>query len=91
MLFEARGDTSEMLDPVEESFDEIAFLVERLGKAMFFVAVRLVGYVRCRALCLDPLAQPISVIGFVAEKDIAFAQVGQQGVGAQKIVGLARG
>ena len=57
---------------------------------MPFLAIGLVGYVRCRALCLDQLAQPIGVIGFVAEKDIAFAQIAQQGVGAQQIVGLAR-
>ena len=80
-----------MLDLVEEALDPIALLVERLGKAMLFLAVGLVGYVRCRALCLDPLAQPIGVIGFVAEEDIAFAQAGQQGVGAQKVMGLARG
>ena len=91
MLFEASGDTAEMFDLVEESFDEVALFVERLGKAMLFLAVGLVGYVRCRALCLDPLAQPIGIIGFVAEKDIAIAQVGQQDVGAQKVVGLARG
>ena len=73
MRFEARGDTAEMLDPVEELFDEVAFLIERIGKAMLFLAVGLVGYVRRRALCLDPLAQPIAVIGFIAEKVIAFA------------------
>ncbi len=90
MYFEASGDAAEKLDPVEEAFDEVALLVERLGKAMLFLAVGLVGYVRRRALCLDPLAQPIGVIGFVAEEDIAFAQAGQQGVGAQKVMGLAR-
>ena len=90
MFFEAGGDAAEMLDPVEEAFDEVALLVERLGKAMLFLAVGLVGYVRRRALCLDPLAQPVRVIGFVAEQDIAVTQAGQQGVGTQKVVGLAR-
>ena len=72
MNFKARGDTAEMFDPVEESFDAVALLIKRFGKAMLFVAVGLVGYVRCRALCLDPLAQPIGIIGFVAEKDITY-------------------
>ena len=58
---------------------------------MPFLAIGLVGYVRRRALCLDALAQPIGVIDLVAEKDIAFARIDQQGVGAQKIMGLARG
>ncbi len=79
VFFEAGGDAAEMLDPVEEAFDEVALLVERLGKAMLFLAVGLVGYVRRRAPCLDPLAQPIGVIGFVAEEDIAkFCNSGRQ-------------
>jgi len=91
VLFEARGDAAEMLDLVEEAFDLVALLIERLGEAMPFPAGGLVGDVRRCTLSLDALAQPIGVIGFVAEKDIAFAQIDQQGVGAQKIVGLARG
>ncbi len=91
VLFEAGGDTAEMLDLVEEALDEIALLVECLGKAVLFLAVGLVGYVRCCPLRLDLLAQPVRVIGFVAEQDIAFAQAGQQGAGAQKIMSLAGG
>ena len=91
MFFEARGDAAEMLDLVEEALDPIALLVERPGKAMLFLTIGLVGYVRCRALRLDALAQPIGVIGFVAEQDIAIGQAGQQSIGAQKVMGLARG
>ena len=91
VLFEVFGDAAEILDLVEKAFDLVALLIERLGEAMPFPAVGFVGYARRRALRLDALAQPIGVIGFVAEKNIAVAQTGPQGVGAEKVVGLARG
>ena len=79
-----------MLDPVEEAFDPIALLVKRFGKAVLFLAVRLVGDVRRRALCFDLPAQPIGVIGFVAEQHITFAQANQQFSGADQVMGLTR-
>ena len=49
MLLEAKGgDTAEMLNTFEELFEEIALLIERLGKAMLFVVVGFVGYIRRR-------------------------------------------
>jgi hypothetical protein len=48
--------------------------MECFGKAMHF-AVGPIRYVRRRGLCLDPLAQPIGISGFVAEKEIALAQL----------------
>lgn len=91
MPFEARSDAPEMLDLVEEAFDPVALLLERLGGATPFVAVGDVGEVRRRAPGLNALAQPIGIIGLAAKKDITFAQIDEQGLRAQKIVGLARG
>ncbi len=79
-----------MFDSVEETLDEIALLVERLGKAVLVLAVGLVGYVGHGAPCLDLPAQPVGVIGLVTEQDIAFAQGAQQVPGPQKVMGLAR-
>ena len=68
MLFEVCGDTAEIPDLVEKAFDLVALLIERLGEAMPFPAVGFVGYARRRALRLDALAQPIGVIGCVADQ-----------------------
>lgn len=89
MLFEAGCDPAEMLDPVEEELDEIALPVERPRKAVLVLAVGLVGYVGRRALCFELPAQPVRVVGFVAEQDIVFGQSAQQIPGTQKVMGLA--
>ena len=43
MFFDARGDTPEVLDPVEEAFDVVALLIENLGEAVTMLAVNPVG------------------------------------------------
>ena len=48
MFFEARGNTPEVLDPVEEAFDAVALFLENLGEAVTMLAVNPVGNVRRR-------------------------------------------
>ena len=91
MFFEARGDTAEVFDPVEEPFDAIAFLIKRFGEAVTMLAVYLVGNVRRRALGIDPLPDPIGVVSLVAKQDTATVQVAQQHRRAVDVMGLAGG
>ena len=91
MFFETCRDTSEVLDLVKEAFDVVAFLVEDLGEAMANLAVDLVRNVRCRALILDPVSDPIRVVSLVAENDVSVGEVGQQHRRAVGVMGLAGG
>ena len=91
MFFEARRDTAEVFDLVEEPFNVVAFLVEGFREAMAYLAADLVGNVRCRALGLDPVSDPIRVVSLVAENDIPVGKVGQQHCRAVGVMGLAGG
>ena len=74
MFLEARCDTTEVFDPVEEAFDTIAFLVKRLGEAVTMLAVDLVGNVRRRTLGIDPFPDPVGVVSLVAKQDAAIVK-----------------
>ena len=91
MFLEARGDTAEVFDPVEEPFDAIAFLIKRFGEAVTMLAVYLVGNVRRCALGFDPLPDPIGVVSLVAEQDDTTIQVAQQHRRAVDVMSLTRG
>lgn len=67
-----------MLDPVEEAFDVVALFMKSLRETVALLAVGLIGNVRCRTLGLDPLPDPINIVGFVAEQNATIRQVGQQ-------------
>ena len=69
MFFEARRDTPQSLDFIEEVLEVGAFLIEGLGEAMANLAADHVGNVRCRALGLDPVSDPIRVVILVAGND----------------------
>lgn len=91
MFFEARGETPEVLDPVEEAFDVVALLIENLGEAVTMLAVSPVGNVRRRALNLDPVPDPIRVVGLVTKNDAPIRKTAQQHGRAIGVVGLAGG
>lgn len=91
MFFDARGDTPEVLDPVEEAFDVVALLIENLGEAVTMLAVNPVGNVRRRALNLDPVPDPIRVVGLVTKNDAPIRKTAQQHGRAIGVVGLAGG
>ena len=91
MFLEARGDTAEVFDPVEEAFDAVAFLVKGLGKAVTMLTVDLVGNVRRRALELDPLPDPVGVVSLVAKQDAAIVEIGEQHRRTVDVMSLAGG
>ena len=80
-----------MLDPVEEALDVIALFVKSLGETVALLAVGLVGNVRCSTLGLDPLSDPVRVVGFVAENDTTVGKIGQQHCRAVGVMSLAGG
>lgn len=82
---------AKMLNPVEESLNVIALFIKSLGETVAALAVGLVGNVRCNTLGLDPLPDPVCVVGFVAENDTAVGEIGQQHCRTVGVMSLARG
>ena len=85
------GDSAEVLEAAEHALDGIAFSVERGRKAGLPPAVGLGRDVRCGALGFDLSTHGVAVIGFVAQKEVAFRHELQQGLGRGAIGHLAAG
>src|SRR5258705_10373146 len=89
VLFEARGDSSKVLELVEEALHEIAQVVEKGAESW---PVHAPGYgldVGPGAALGHARAQGVAVIGAVAEQDLARTEGAQHVGGALAVVGLA--
>jgi len=91
VLFEASGDSSEVLHLVEEALDEIS---EAMKKAAEGRDVDAPGHgfdVGPGSTCSDALAQGVAVVGTIAKQDLALAKGVEQVSSALSIVSLAFG
>ena len=77
-LVVARGDASVIFEFVEEALDEVALLVEPGAEADRTFAIGLGRDVGPAAALADHRAQPVGVIGLVAEHHLALAHTVEQ-------------
>ncbi len=80
-----------MLQHGEEAFDQVAFAVEPLAEARPPLTVALRRDVGRGALVLDQLADAVSVVGLIGQRDGARAEVIQQPVDDLPVVRLPCG
>jgi PAS domain S-box-containing protein len=90
-LLVARGDAPEVFDLVEETLDAIAQAIKRRAEGVGLVAVAAIGDYGHRFLVLDVLADPVRVVGLVAEHEAIRPKVLQKGFGGRGVVALAWG
>ena len=89
VLFEAGGDGSEVLQPVEETLDEIAKAVKEGAESRDIDASRHRFDIGPGAAVGQILAQRIAVIGTVSQEDLPLANVAQHVGGASAVMRLA--
>jgi len=90
VLFVARGEASEVFDPVEEPLDAVTCAIEHRAEAGFPAAMHHRRDVGCGTGGFDLAAQPVGVVGLVGQHDGAFVQVPEQLLGDRAIARLAR-
>lgn len=91
MLFEAGGNGSEMLDLVEEAFDEIAISVEERAERRNVDASRHGFDVRPGAALGQAVSEGVAVMGAIGEQGLSGAKAIQHIAGASAVMGLALG
>ena len=89
MLFEACGDGSEMLQPIEEALDEIAETVEEGAESRDIDASRHRFDIGPGAAVRQILAQCVAVIGTIRREDLPLADFAQHVGGASAVMSLA--
>ena len=89
MLFEARGDCSEVLQFIEETLDEVTEAVEERAEGGNINPSRHRLDIGPAAARCHVFAQRIAIVGAVSEKDLTLADVAQHICSAAAIVGLA--
>jgi len=77
-LVVARGDASEMLEFVEEAFDQVTLSIELMVNGSLVFAVALGGDVRPRAVFGDQLEDGLGVISLVADGIVSGTQALEQ-------------
>jgi hypothetical protein len=90
VFFVARGQSSEVFDPVEEPLDAVARTIEHRAEARLPAAMDHRWDIGRGSDGLDLAAKPVGVIGLVGEHDSAFVQVPEQALGDRAIAGLTR-
>ena len=89
MFFEACGDSSKMLELVEEALDEVAISKQEGAEGGNAHAARHGFDVGPGAAAFHLCAQSVAVIGSIRQKDLATGDVGQHVGGALTVMGLA--
>jgi len=91
VLFEASGDSSEVLNLVEEALDEIAEAMKETTEGGDVDAPGHGFDVGPGSASSDALAQDVAVVGTVTEENLTFSKGVEQVGGTLSIVGLAFG
>ena len=90
MLFVTRGESSEVIDSIEEALDAIARTVEHRTEGGRPAAVDHRRNTGRSADGLDLSAQPIGIISLVGQENGVGAQTSEQAGGNRTVTGLAR-
>ena len=86
----AGGDGSEMLDPVEEAFDEVALSVDLWLDGALDLAIALGRDVRLRAVLDDEIENGAGVIAAIGDGVVCWAKAVEEWLDGSLVGGLAR-
>ena len=89
-FFVARCDGAELFDPIEESFDEIAFGIKREVAVPLGLAVGLGRDDRGDGANLEAFDEAVAIVALVGDEALGF-DLRCQGFGLREVVGMAAG